>query len=244
MTPGLATLFDAIDATWPPAVSVRQGPWTIREGRGGGQRVSAATAEAPVRADDIVAAEIAMRAMGQTPLFMIRQGDDALDTMLSRRGYGVVDPVNLRLGPVAPLTAAPLPRARVFTVWAPLAIQLELWAGGGIGLGRIAVMRRVAGPKTSILGRIDHTPAATAFVAIHRRVAMIHALEVSQPCRRQGIARLICRQAAIWAARNGAGHIAALCTRANDGANALYSSLGLEVVGQYHYRKAKEDNPA
>lgn len=247
MTPDLAALYEAIEATWAPAGVETRGPWTIREGQGGGQRVSAATARAPVAETDLPLAEAAMRALGQTPLFMIRQGEDALDTMLAARGYAVVDPVNLWLAPVGKLTAEPLPRAKTFTVWEPLAIQIDLWARGGVGPGRIAVMERVAAPKTSIIGRYDHTPAATAFAAIHDGVAMIHALEVPEQSRRRGVAALVCRQAAFWAQRNGAGHIAALCTRANAAANALYSSLGFTVVGQYHYRKAKEaeeDSPA
>ena len=50
------------------------------------------------------------------------------------------------------------------------------------------------------------------------------------------------RQAALWSVQNGGTWISALCTQANTGANALYSSLGLGVVGQYHYRKAQEDS--
>ena len=240
MTPDIHTLYGVIDATWAPAALLRTGPWTIREGQDGGQRVSAATANGPVEPGDLAQAETAMRDLGQTPLFMIRAGDDALDALLERRGYDVVDPVNAWMGAVAPLIKDPLPRASTFTVWEPLAIQIDMWADGGIGPSRIEVMARVSAPKTSIIGRDDHTPAATAFVAIHDRVAMIHALEVPEVSRRKGMARLVCRQAAHWAARNGATHISALCTRANVAANALYPSLGLGVVGQYHYRKEQK----
>ena len=44
MTP--ATLQAAMDATWPAAAMHRAGPWMLRNGAGGGKRVSAATAEA------------------------------------------------------------------------------------------------------------------------------------------------------------------------------------------------------
>ena len=237
MTPDIQTLYGVIDATWTPAAMRQEGPWMIREGQGGGQRVSAATADGPVNQSDVPAAEAAMRALDQVPLFMIRVGDDELDAMLQARGYAIVGPVNLWLGPVAPFLEAPLPRAVTFPVWEPLAIQVDMWANGGIGPGRIDVMRRVAGPKTSIIGRDDHTPAATAFVAIHDNVAMIHALEVPAHCRRRGMGGLVCLQAAHWAHENGATHISALCTQANEPANALYSSLGMGFVGQYHYRK-------
>jgi len=44
------------------------------------------------------------------------------------------------------------------------------------------------------------------------------------------------RQAAHWAQTHGAAWMAVLCTQANAGANGLYASLGMQVVGQYHYR--------
>lgn len=244
MTPDLPTLLTAIDATWAPAAIVRHGPWTIREGQGGGQRVSAATAAEPVREADLPAAEAAMRALGQTPLFMIRPGEAVLDALLEARGYRVVDPVNIRLGPLTPLTVEPLPLGQVFPGWEPLAIQLEIWAEGGVGPGRVAAMERVRAPRTSILGRLGQAPAATAFVALHAGIAMMHALTVRERYRRRGVAALMCRQAAVWAAARGGTHLAALCTRANAGSNALYASLGLEVVGHYHYRKAKDDPAA
>lgn len=246
MTPGVEALYEAMQATWPPAATRNLGDVTLREGQGGGQRVSAATWDGPgpPTAAALDAAEAGMREMGQVPLFMIRQGEEALDAALAARGYAMVDPVNAYAGPLAPHTAEPLPRARAFDIWPPLAIQIDLWKQGGIGPGRLAVMERAVGPKTTLLGRLDHTPAATGFVAIHDGIAMIHALEVIESCRRAGIGRLMTRKAAIWAEAQGATHLAALCTVANAPANALYASLGLSVVGQYHYRKAREDTAA
>ena len=71
MIPDIETLYGVIDATWAPAAMTQAGPWTIREGQGGGQRVSAATANGPVTEADLPQAEAAMRALGQTPLFGI-----------------------------------------------------------------------------------------------------------------------------------------------------------------------------
>jgi N-acetylglutamate synthase len=42
-----------LEATWPPAARHRAGPWVLRDGAGGGKRVSAATAEGPVTAADL-----------------------------------------------------------------------------------------------------------------------------------------------------------------------------------------------
>lgn len=241
MSPDIQTLYEVVDGTWPAAAFHREGPWTIREGQGGGQRVSAATATDPVTEADIPRAEAAMQALGQPRLFMIRQGDEALDAMLAARGYRVVDPVNLYVVPVADIATERPPRITTFTVWEPLAIQIDIWAEGGIGPGRIAVMQRAKGPRTSLIGRLNDHPGGTGFVAIHDGTAMVHALEVLEPQRKQGMGRYFMREAAFWAQANGATHLAVACTQGNEGANALYSSLGMTLVGQYHYRKHEED---
>ena len=115
--------------------------------------------------------------------------------------------------------------------------MLDIWQAGGIGPERIKVMERVKGPKTGILGRLNDSPAGAAFVAIHEGIAMLHALEVLPHQRRQSMGVYAMRQAAFWARDKGASHIAVVCTQDNAGANALYSSLGMSRVGQYHYRK-------
>jgi ribosomal protein S18 acetylase RimI-like enzyme len=42
--------------------------------------------------------------------------------------------------------------------------------------------------------------------------------------------------AANWAAEAGATRLSLVVTRQNAAARALYARLGLEVVGEYHYR--------
>ncbi|MDE4174328.1 GNAT family N-acetyltransferase [Phaeobacter sp. PT47_59] len=228
--------YAVVDGTWPPASKRELGPITLREGQGGGSRVSAATANGPVSGDDIAAAEAEMQAMGQDPLFMIRDGDAALDAQLEARGYEVKDPVNIWSCPPAQLTDVAIPRVTTFCVWEPLEIQRETWATGGIGPERVAVMERAAGPKTALLGRYNDKPAGAGFVAIHDGVAMVHALEILPHQRRRGMGAWMVRQAAFWAVEQGAKELALVCTKANAGANGLYASLGMDLVGQYHYR--------
>lgn len=234
--PAASELLAVVDATWPAASYRGVGPWIVREGAGGGKRVSAATAAAPVRDADIATAEKAARSLGQTPLFMIRAEDAALDHILAARGYEVIDPVDIFVAEIADLDLPAPARLTAIEVWPPLAIMREIWAEGGIGPARIAVMERAAGPRTTLLGRFRDRAVATAFVAIHDRTAMIHALEVLPDYRRQGIARTLVAGAAHWAARHGAVYLSLVVTRANVGAQALYSSLGFSRVGQYHYR--------
>lgn len=228
--------FDIIDATWPAARIFRDGPWTLREGRGGGKRVSAATVETPVDLGDIEKAERAMRALGQAPLFMVRDGEKQLDRLLEVRGYSIIDPVVIYACPSRDLTGVPLPRVSVFSLWEPLAIMREIWAKGGIGPARVDVMMRAKPPRTGFLGRFDDKPAAAAFAAVHDGTAMVHALEVLPGQRRKGVAKWVMRAAAFWAVDNGADTLAVIVTLQNRAGNALYTSLGMKPVGKYHYR--------
>lgn len=238
MTPGAA--YALIEATWPPVAVADVGPFVIRAGAGGGSRVSAATASGPVRADDLPLAEAAMAALGQPKLFMIRGGEAAFDALLAEAGYQVMDPVVVLAAPVTLLASKRPPPVSTFEVWPPLAIQAEIWAAGGIGPERLAVMDRAEGPKTSILGRAEDTPAGCAFVALHGAAAMLHAMEVAPPHRRRGLGGHMLRAAAFWAQAQGAETLALLVTEANAPARALYASLGMEPVGQYHYRIKRE----
>lgn len=246
MTP--ETLYDVLEATWPAAARHRAGPWCIRDGQGGGQRVSAATAEAKWAPEDIALAEAGMTALGQPSLFMIREGEAALDQALAARGYRIKDPVVAYAVPCAlladPPSHPPHDPMRAFAHWPPLGIAVQIWAEAGIGPGRLAVMQRAQGPKTVILGRTEDRASGVAFVAIHGNIAMLHGLETAPAMRRKGSARAILQGAAVWAQAQGAQTFSLVVTEANAGARGLYASLGMEVVGQYHYRvKSAEEGP-
>ncbi len=240
MMPDVHTLYDVVEATWPPATRHDTGPVTLRNGAGGGKRVSAATARLPVTAEELTRAEAEMTKMGQDPLFMIRDGDAALDVMLEGQGYTIIDPVNLYVGDVADLTSEHMAKVTTFSIWEPLAIMLDIWAAGGIGPGRIEVMTRATCPKTSIFGRDSNRPAGAAYVGIYHGIAMVHALEILEHHRGAGLGKQMMRRASLWAAENGANRMSAVCTQANTGANALYASLGMALVGTYHYRIKKD----
>lgn len=240
MTP--AELYQLIEATWPPAHVEQVGPFTIRTGAGGGSRVSAATINEPVGEADLPLAEAAMVALDQPKLFMIRDGDAALDRLLEAQGYVIKDPVVGFTAPVGALTTQRPPSARTFEIWPPIAVQQEIWAEGGIGPERLEVMARVQGAKSTILGRLNETPAGCAFVACDGRHAMLHALETQAMHRRQGLALQMMRACGFWAQSQGAETFSLVVTQANTGAHALYTSLGMEPVGHYHYRIKTEAN--
>lgn len=229
MTPAL--LSEVMEATWPPAAAWPAGPFLLRDGAGGGKRVSAATVE-----DDWTIADLDAAIAGMAdPLFCLREGDSALDAALAARGWQVVDPVVAYAAPVAALTGD-LPFLTAFPHWPPLATACEVWDEGGIGPARRAVMERVAGPKTAVLGRAADRPAGAAFVACHGAEAMLHALEVRPAARRQGTGGHILRAAANWAAEQGATRLSLVVTERNAAARALYERAGMALAGQYHYR--------
>ncbi|WP_341212535.1 GNAT family N-acetyltransferase [uncultured Limimaricola sp.] len=225
MTPDAG--FAALAATWPARAVRDLGPVRLRDGAGGGSRVSAATLEGPFEARDIEAAEAAMHLEGYTPLFMVRAGEEALDAVLAARGYILADPTLILAAPLDALDIA-APEAD----WPPTADQLALWADGGIGPSRIAVMERVAAPKAVL----DH-PGGCAFVGRHGSVAMLHALEVAASARRRGVGRALMEMAAGWARAQGALTLTLAVTRANAPARALYAGLGYAEVTSYHYRR-------
>ena len=239
MTPTPAQLFTTSEATWPPAAHWRVGPFTLRDGAGGGQRVSAATVEGAFSDADLTAAEDAMRATGQRPLFQVRDKTDGLAEALEARGYAVKDPTLLYTLPIAELTDKPIPLVTAFEIWEPLAIMHEIWATDGIGPARLDVMARVQA-KTAVLARWNEKPAGAAFVGAQGGIAMVHGLVVLPHQRRQGVAEWMMRRAAFWGQAQGCDHIAVLCVAANVGANALYRALGFAQVGGYHYRVAPQ----
>ncbi|WP_410218917.1 GNAT family N-acetyltransferase [Paracoccus sp. (in: a-proteobacteria)] len=235
MTRPDAGLAAAFEATWPSAETCRCGGLQVGRGLGAGGRVSSALAVAPWDRDDLDAAEARHAAWGQAPLFRAWDDDSALTDALIGRGYHIQNPTLVMIAPVATLTDRPLPPVTAFSVWPPLAIQRQIWAAGSIAQARQAVMERVAQPKAALLGRIRDRAAGAGFVACHQDVAMVHAIEVLPPFRRQGLAGWMIRQAAFWAAGHGATRMGLAVSRANSGAVATYASLGFAVAGSYAY---------
>lgn len=222
-------LFDVIEATWPAASRSRAGPFIIRDGAGGGKRVSAVSLEGSFSADNIVALE-------KHDLFSVREGQDDFDLALEQSGFEIFDPSILYSCPIQQLADQELPRVSAFEIWPPLQIMYDVWEAGGIGEARQNVMHRADCPKTSILGRVSDRAAGAAFVAVHNKVAMVHAVEVHPDHRRKGLAKLMMICAAKWGVAQKADTMALVTTQANEASKALYTSLGMSLAGSYHYR--------
>ncbi len=235
--PLAAELMDVVNATWPAARQFRCGPFLLRDGQQAGKRASAATLETDLFTNnDIISAQAEMLALNQPSLFMIRNNEPALDTALEHLGYEAFDFVTLFAAPSALLAAKDTAELHAIASPEPLAAMAEIWAAGDIGPMRINAMLRAADPKTFYLGRTNDTPAGAAFVAVHNRIAMIHALEVAAPFRRCGLGQQIMAAAAAWALSNASPIFALVVLSSNKAACGLYRNLGMVEAGHYHYR--------
>ncbi len=234
---GHGALDAVLEATWPPARRWREAGFTLRDGQGGGKRVSAATLAADLAGADVTRAEAAMRKAGGPVLFRVRDDQRDLDEVLAGRGYHRVDPTLIYTAAAETLlnpAQAPLDAVASETL---LGIAQDIWALGGIGPARLNVMHRASFPRAFLLARLDDRAAGTGFLALHQGTAMVHALEVRPPVRRRGAARAMIHRAAKWAHSKGAAQIALAVTEGNTAANTLYQTLGMTVSGRYHYRE-------
>ncbi|MEL7026855.1 MAG: GNAT family N-acetyltransferase, partial [Pseudomonadota bacterium] len=97
--PDQSAVMRTLYETWPPERSFREAGCLIRQGGGGGKRVSAATALDAIADLDIAKAEKAMAALGQDPLFVLTPDAKRFDAALADRGYKIADPTVLMAMP-------------------------------------------------------------------------------------------------------------------------------------------------
>jgi N-acetylglutamate synthase len=236
-----AALAHALAQSWPSARSFDVGPFTLRDGQGGGKRVSAASlTRGDYSAAALDQAEDAMRALGQAPLFVIwpdTPEQAQFDAALAARGYRLIDPCLGYIAPIAQILAHGLDAAQSYAHWPPLALCNDLWQASDIGPARRTIMARVKGPKAVIMARQSDDIAGVCFAAVVGQTAMIHATHVAPNHRRQGSAQKLMQRAAIWAAAQGAVNLGLVVTTENTPARALYDKLGMRVWAGYHYRQ-------
>lgn len=226
MKPSIETLYEVLDFTWPSVTTELHHGWQIKNGSGGGKRVSAAIQNSPTAKVEV--AEKLMNALGQKKLFMIREGNEILDYKLHKLGYKLIDPSVIFGLPIELL-------AKTFDGkfhTSPNTAMKSLWLNGDINDMRLNVMARTKVLKTYVT--INNI--AVAFVAIHNAIAMVHALEVSTINQRQGFGKKIMQQIAGWASLNGAHYLSVITVHNNFPAKSLYEHLKMSEIGSYHYR--------
>ena len=234
-----SSIFETIDLTWPAKEFLELPEWKLRKSIKGGKRVSAVTAIGKSGIPAIQFVENTLEEWCQDKLFMIKAGENSLDDALKERGYCIVDPTNIWSISAEALSMQQIPPVTAFSIFPPLAIQREIWKANGIDASRIEIMDRVKTPKTTIFGRINAKPAASAFVAVSNKIAMVHALIVDHKFQRQGMGKHVMQKVGVWAHQQGAESVVVLCTKQNQSANNFYKILGMKVIGEYHYRLFK-----
>lgn len=226
-------LFDAVDATWAPLNAHTHKGWLVREGAGGGKRVSAATLLSDLEDAGISSAVEKLRSLGQHPLFMIRNSDSDLDCRLQHLSYDVIDPVVILAEQTQRLLiTTPKARGEITAPTSPNDAAKAIWAAGGIGQDRLNVMARVSVPKAVLIAG----EMGVAFAAAYNGIAMVHAVEVAKDHRRKGVANALMRKAAEWAADQNCEWMAVLTVKENIAARTLYEKLGMAEATAYHYR--------
>jgi GNAT superfamily N-acetyltransferase len=234
----LKDFWNASDVSWPPIKKFKMGSWTIREGGGGGNRVSATSLNNSnsFLKTDIVLAETAMKTLGQPYIFRIGKEEIKLDLTLEKFGYNIVTPSYIYGCDIDRVSNFDIPPITTFNVWPPLEIMKKIWIEGGMSENRISVMQRSKGEKTTILGRASNKVAGCAFVSIYNGISMVHSVFVHPSFRLKGLGRYMLYKSAQWAKDRGSSYITLQVTEQNKGARSLYSNLGMEVIGSYHYR--------
>ena len=226
----------ASDICWPPIQKKTVGPWVIREGGGGGSRVSSTTPIGDCSRKDISLAEREMHGLGQSNVFQIRRKDKELDLLLSKKGYSLVDRTVIYKCNIAEISCLSVPSVTTFDIWPPLNMMKIIWDKGGITDGRLSVMRRCKVKKTTILGRIENKAAGCAFVSQSNGISIIQSLFVLPKYSRKGLARHVIIEAAKWGEKEGSSYLALMVGKHNKRARSLYDGLGMKVLESYHYR--------
>jgi len=226
----------ASDLCWPPIRKKTVGPWVIREGGGGGRRVSSTTPIGDYSKEDILLAEREMQALGQPNIFQIRNKDEDLDILLKEKGYSLVDKTVIYTGNIVEISGLRVPPVTTFNVWPYLSIMKSIWEKGGITDARLSVMRRCNVRKTAILGRIENKAAGCAFISQSEGVSIIQSVFVLPQYRRKGLSRYIISEAAKWGVGEGTSYLALMTSKYNRKARNLYDGLGMKMIDTYHYR--------
>ena len=234
MTPN--SFWAASETCWPPLNKKNIGPWVIREGAGGGNRVSSTTANDFFRKEDIFIAENHMQLLNQKNIFQIREKDLELDNILDRLGYSLVDKTVVYGSKIAKMSSPCVPPMTAFNIWPPLRIMKDIWEIGGTTDSRISVMERCKVRKTAILGRIENKAAGCAFISEYKGIAILQALFVLPSYRRKGLARFLISESVKWVSYAESAYLAIMTDKYNKEARGLYDSLGMKIIDKYHYR--------
>ncbi len=229
--------------TWPGLGHAFVDGWVLRQAGGVSRRANSAWplhAPAGPLDDRLSATERFFEAAGLDPVVRVTAlAEPTLDAALAARGYRFEDPSLVRMAPLDQMAAPANPGSVALSDEAGAWLEAHAVIGGLTPDEQItdaAIHRALAAPRCYAHRRIDGEPAACAFAALDRGMAMIYAVQVSPRHRRRGLATDVLLALFAWARDAGAATALLQVQGDNTGALALYSRLGFRTVYGYHYR--------
>lgn len=243
---GTAALERVASLAWPAPEVDRLGDWQLRAAGGWTGRGNSALPigdpgmDLPEAIDAVRRwyAERGLPARINAPLPLAR----AVDVALDGRGWDRSPPVlvqTARLADLAAGTPADGPRVRLDPTPTPEWLAVAAARKGGLPSEGYQLL---TGPERVRFATVygDGEPIATARGAVVSGFLHLSLVEVAEPARRRGLAGLLTRTLAGWAARDGA-HTALLQVEDhNQAAQALYARLGFTTHHSYVTRTLDE----
>lgn len=261
MSAAPAALLAALEASWPPLHrEIAPEGLVLRDDEAAaGSRVRSSRRDERPLGDPEAAADRIAAFYAGTGGPALHQGyaaepadlgapGDPLEEVLAARGFEPFDPCVLLSAPTAELAELQKPSGddsiRVIGVETPLAALDAMWAEGGVGPARRAVMRRAleGGAAGGVLSlRLQNRLAGAAFwAAPPGGRAVIHAVHVLPEARRRGGGAALLREAARRALAAGATSLCASTRAGNEAARAMFEERGFQEIGGYVYWRGPE----
>jgi GNAT superfamily N-acetyltransferase len=233
------------DLGWRPLETEELGEWRLRAAHGFTRRANSALVLGNPGLPLGAAVERVAQwydARGLTPRVQLpeRLAPASLPAVLGERGWVPSEPVHVMTADLGPLlrTAANdgTPGAEVRLDDEPDEAWLQAYRYAGTELPPRAVELLTNHPSVLFASVRDGAScAAIARVCVDERWAGVFAVEVAEPYRRRGLARLVSTEALRWAVSRGARRAYLQTSSYNAPAIALYQSLGFAVHHDYLY---------
>lgn len=235
-----------LEETWPPvATKDLEGAWRVRWAASAGRRVCSArplTPEPSALLATLGQVEAHYAAHGGASLLQLfAEQEAALAAPLMEQGYAREAETRFLTAPAAPIANRAYriqTRPYVIRIAAPLAAVDALWATGGVGSARRAVMARAERGEI-FAARLESRMKGLVFVAAGATGAMIHALHVAPEARRLGVGTDLAVAAARWAIARGLDKIAVAIEADNVASRALFEAVGFSETAAYAYWRGR-----
>ncbi|GAA0460086.1 GNAT family N-acetyltransferase [Streptomyces olivaceiscleroticus] len=235
---------------WPAVETERLGEWTLRASGGFTRRANSAlpVGDPGVPLDDaLVRVRDWYAARGLPPYVVVSTGaaggDELLAAELERRGWTAEARTAVRVGALAPLADTDADTGRVRLSRKPDGEWTALYNRSADAPPEAAQVL-TGGPSVwfaTVPG--EDGPAAIGRMVVDGRWAGFAAVEVAPAHRRQGLATLVMAALAQRALEEGASAAYLQVEADNEGARALYDTLGFTDHHHYHYRRAPQGGP-